>query len=93
LAEVDPLKVQVGGDHYKLYPIQPAEYNIRNDIPWAEGDVISYVTRWREKGGIADLQKAIHILQMLIRFERERLDLGDGEGDYMRVRGLEPDKT
>jgi len=64
-----PLDVQIGGDHYKKYAIQPATYNMTNNIPWAEGDVISYVTRWRDKGGVEDLRKAIHILEMLIEFE------------------------
>lgn len=59
-------KEQVGGDHYKKYAIQPMEYNIKNGIPFAEGEVISYVTRWRDKGGVQDLRKARHVLDMLI---------------------------
>jgi hypothetical protein len=33
-----------------------------------EGNVIKYVTRWKDKNGIADLQKAKHYLDMLIQF-------------------------
>lgn len=35
-----------------------------------EGNVIKYVVRHKDKGGIADLEKAMHYLQMLIEHER-----------------------
>ena len=57
---------QVGGDHYKDMAIQPAEYIMRNNLGWAEGCAIAYISRWRQKGGVQDLQKAIHTLQLLI---------------------------
>jgi hypothetical protein len=65
------LKKQVAGSHYKELPIQPVEYVYRNDIGFFEGNVIKYVTRWRDKGGIDDLEKAKHYLEMLIEFESE----------------------
>lgn len=43
---------------------------MENALPFMEGSVVKYVTRWRDKGGIADLEKAKHFLEMLI--ERER---------------------
>lgn len=65
------LNVQVGGDHYKDAAIQPTEYIMANGIPFAEGNVIKYVTRWRKKGGVSDLKKARHYLDMLIEFEEK----------------------
>ncbi len=61
-----PLDEQVGGDHYKTFRIQPAEYILTNKIPWAEGDIITYVSRWRFKNGLEDLEKARHFLDILI---------------------------
>lgn len=61
-----PKDTQVGGDHYKKLKIQPIEYILANDIPFPEGCVIKYVTRWRDKGGISDLEKAKHFLELLI---------------------------
>lgn len=58
--------VQIGGDHYKIQKIQPWDYIVSNNIPFLEGNIIKYVTRWKEKGGIADLQKAKHYLDKLI---------------------------
>jgi len=66
------LDVQVQGDHYKSLKIQPIEYIHANGIPFAEGSVIKYVTRWRDKGGIKDLEKARHFLDLLIELETKR---------------------
>jgi hypothetical protein len=63
------LQVQEGGDHYKKLKIQPVEYIHANGLPFAEGSVIKYVTRWRDKNGIADLKKARHFLDLLIELE------------------------
>ncbi len=64
------LEKQVSGDHYKSLKIQPIEFIHANGIPFAEGSVIKYVTRWRDKGGLADLEKAKHFLEILIELER-----------------------
>jgi hypothetical protein len=50
-------------------PIQPAEYIIRNNIGWAEGCAIAYLSRWRQKGGVQDLEKAKHTIELLIAEE------------------------
>lgn len=63
------LKKQVDGGHYKDLKIQPLEYIHANNIPFAEGCVIKYVSRWRSKGGIKDLEKAKHFLELLIELE------------------------
>lgn len=63
------LNTQVAGDHYKDLKIQPIEYIHANNIPFAEGCVIKYVSRWRNKGGIKDLEKAKHFLELLIELE------------------------
>jgi hypothetical protein len=63
---------QVGGDHYKSLAIQPIEYILANGIGYAEGCCIKYVTRWRQKGGVEDLKKARHFLDLLIEHEQHR---------------------
>ena len=65
------LEQQIGGDHYKKMKIQPIEYIMGNEIPFAEGCIIKYVSRWRSKGGIADLEKARHIIDMMIEREND----------------------
>lgn len=66
---MESLNNQVDGNHYLKLKIQPVEYIHANNIPFIEGSVIKYVTRWRDKGGIKDLQKAAHFIQLLIELE------------------------
>jgi hypothetical protein len=63
------LKVQVGGAHYKNMAIQPVEYIHANKLSFIEGAVVKYVSRWRDKGGVKDLEKARHFLDLLIQLE------------------------
>lgn len=65
----DPLSVQVGGGHYKSMAIQPVEYITKNNLPYCEANVIKYISRWREKGGKKDLEKAKHYIDLLIQLE------------------------
>ena len=67
------LDIQVGGGHYKNMPIQPMEFSMANNLDACQHTVVKYVTRFREKGGIQDLEKAKHVIDMLIEFEQRRL--------------------
>lgn len=67
--EHSSLSNQIGGNHYSKLKIQPIEYIHANNIPFAEGCAIKYLTRWRDKGGIKDLQKARHFIDLLIELE------------------------
>lgn len=67
--EASALDVQVGGGHYKDLAIQPVEYILANKLPFVEGCVVKYVTRWKAKGGVEDLRKARHFLDLLIEHE------------------------
>jgi hypothetical protein len=60
---------QVDGGHYKDLKIQPIEFIHANNIPFAEGCAIKYLTRWRSKGGVKDLEKAKHFIELLIELE------------------------
>lgn len=75
-APAAPLDLQVGGDHYKSLTIQPIEYIHANNIPFAEGSVIKYVSRWRAKNGIKDLEKARHFIDLLIQLEQRAQEGG-----------------
>jgi len=57
---------QHGGDHYQKMAIQPFEYSMRNGLGGAEHSIVKYVSRWKDKNGIEDLEKGLHILEMLI---------------------------
>ena len=60
---------QVGGAHYKSLPIQPFEYSMANGLDPMQHTIIKYVTRFRDKNGVEDLEKAKHVIDMLIEWE------------------------
>lgn len=61
--------IQVGGNHYKNLVIQPAEYAYKNKLDFFQGNVVKYITRFRDKNGLEDLKKAKHFIDLLIQFE------------------------
>lgn len=66
---------QIGGNHYTKLAIQPMHYSLANKLNAAQHTIIKYVTRYPDKGGIQDLLKARHTIDLLI----ERLKGEQGE--------------
>ena len=58
-------ETQVGGAHYQT-PIQPWDFIVANGLGFLEGNIVKYVSRWKQKGGVEDLRKARHCLAKLI---------------------------
>ena len=86
------LDSQVGGAHYKDMPVQPwealeawltpAEYR-----GYHKGVAISYLAREQSKGGMQDIQKAVHHLQRLIEMQGGE-DVGlDTEASSLSTKG------
>ena len=63
------IKENVSPDYYARYDIEPISFIMRNNIPYAEGNVIKYVLRHDMKGGKEDIDKAIP-------YENDAYDLG-----------------
>jgi hypothetical protein len=61
--------VQVAGTHYKSKAIQPWDYIVSNNLGYLEGNIVKYVSRWKDKGGVDDLRKARHYLDKLIEVQ------------------------
>ena len=59
------IKENVSPDYYARYDIEPISFIMRNNIPYAEGNVIKYVLRHDMKGGREDIDKAIRYLEMI----------------------------
>lgn len=72
IQQVSATDTQVGGNHYTKLAIQPMRYSMENKLDALQHTVIKYVTRFRDKNGIEDLEKAKHCLDMLIEFERNK---------------------
>mgnify|MGYP000527074193 CR=1 FL=1 len=70
-AQPGPNTVQVGGDHYIKQSIQPWDYmqavmTQEEFAAYLQGNVIKYISRYKAKNGVQDLQKAQHYLAKLI---------------------------
>ena len=64
---------QVGGEHYRHKSIQPWDYIAANGLGFFEGNIVRYVSRWKEKGGVRDLEKARHYIDKLIELSSDAL--------------------
>lgn len=63
----NPLNVQVGGAHYKGVKLQPIQFAEMYQLSPSEFSIIRYITRWRTKNGMEDIDKVEHYLQLLIK--------------------------
>ena len=73
-AQIRANEQQIGGAHYAVKAIQPWDFIIANNIGYLEGNIIKYISRWKDKGGVEDLKKAQHYLQKLIEtHDKERV--------------------
>lgn len=61
----DPNARQVAGSHYSA-PIQHWDFVEDNGLGYLEGNATKYLSRWRKKNGLQDLQKAMHYIDKLI---------------------------
>ena len=68
------LEEQIAGEDYKTQKIQPIEYILANKLPFIEGNIVKYISRWREKGGIEDLKKVKHYVEILMEYENGQRD-------------------
>jgi hypothetical protein len=62
-------KRQVGGAHYREYAIQPLEFILKNNLGFCEANAVKYICRHAAKGGIQDVDKAIHYLELLKEYK------------------------
>ena len=62
---------QIGGDHYAKHAIQPWDalqcwLGPDGFKAYLAGNVVKYIARHKDKGGVQDLEKARHYLDKLI---------------------------
>ena len=57
------LDKQIGGDHYKSQ-YQPIQLITKLKMNFFQGNILKYLTRFKNKDGQRDLQKALHYCQL-----------------------------
>lgn len=63
---------QIGGEHYKKHTVQPWDAISSWGLCFFLGNVVKYVVRHCDKGGIEDLKKARHYLDKKIELLENR---------------------
>jgi len=59
---------KISPQHYSKYKIQPIDFILANDLDFAQGNIIKYVLRYKDKNGLEDLQKAKQNIDFLIKY-------------------------
>ena len=65
-----PMDVNKIKPSYYCTGIDVIEFCLRNNLTFMQGNVIKYVTRYKNKNGIEDLEKAKEYIDRLIEFEK-----------------------
>lgn len=58
------LDIQVGGTHYKECAYQPVKFCADLNLNFFQGNIVKYITRYKDKNGREDLEKVIHYAQI-----------------------------
>lgn len=61
---------QVAGNHYRT-KIQHWDYVWANELDYFQAQITKYITRWKKKNGLQDLEKALHFLQKYLELVRD----------------------
>jgi len=62
---------KINPSYYKK-GIETTDYIVSHDMNYVEGNIIKYVTRYKEKNGLQDLLKAEWYLNRLIKETRNK---------------------
>lgn len=57
---------EIGGTHYSTMKVEPIELINILGLDFSQGNIVKYISRYRNKGGIDDIEKALHYSTMNI---------------------------
>ena len=52
--------------------IEPIDFIMSNELGYCEGNVVKYISRYQDKGGVVDLKKARQYIDFLIQAELKK---------------------
>ena len=59
--------LEVGGSHYDM-PYPPIRLIEELDLPFAEGCILKYLVRYKQKNGLEDLKKALSYIDLILKY-------------------------
>lgn len=66
---------EVGGTHYSDMNVEPIELIEAFDLNFVQGSIVKYVSRYKSKGGVQDLEKALHYCEIGLDDKSNGMDL------------------
>lgn len=75
--------VQVGGNHYKQFKIQPIEFCMKNGLNACQTNIVKYICRYKDKNGKEDLLKALHYVGLLEQFIKDGIKCRHTQGEIL----------
>ena len=60
---------KISPDYYQKGNIEVTDFIIDQSMSFLEGNVVKYICRWKNKGGVDDLRKAITYIEKIIEGE------------------------
>lgn len=60
----EPIKTQVGGNHYATMKYQPIQFAMKCQLNPVQFSIVKYVSRYKNKNGLQDLAKALHFCEI-----------------------------
>jgi hypothetical protein len=83
----DANSIQIGGSHYKKPNIRLQHWDLISmyNIGYLEGCATKYLSRWRDKNGLEDVEKAGHYVQKLIEMAQAGTRKPGGQIPYDKL--------
>ncbi len=54
--------------HYEKLKMQPIDLIIKSNLSFIQGNIIKYISRYKNKDGVRDIKKCIHYAQLAIEY-------------------------
>jgi hypothetical protein len=70
---------QVGGNHYKGLGIEHWDVAWKMSMDYFQGQITKYVLRWRDKGGVEDLEKGFHFYEKYLECVKQNSHEADAD--------------
>ena len=67
-------EIQIGGSHYKSV-LQHWDFVVNHNVSYLIANATKYLTRWRKKNGVQDLEKAGHYVSKALELYRAGTDV------------------
>lgn len=61
----------INPSHYKEWGVEPIDYNISNSLNFCEWNIVKYITRYRYKNWLEDLEKCRFYIDKLIKWFKD----------------------